>query len=154
MLEAHGLAIELPPRWSGRAFRRPGGNATLQAGDFQLALRDGEFGDASTAKMGAGASFFALVEYVPGAGLEPGTGLFASRAMKLPLDPTAFHSSRLAHPRRGQAGTQQFFTSGGRPFCLYVVIAGGGSHRRHQLAVLDRVLATLRIAPAAAGAPT
>jgi len=153
-LEAHGLAIELPPRWSGRAFRRAGQNATIHAGDFQLALGDGEFGDASTAKMRAGTSFLALVEYVPGAGLEPGAGLFAARGVELPLDPTAFATSRLAHPRRGLAGAQQFFTSAGRPFCLYLVIAGGASHRRRQLAVLDRVLATLRIAPAAAGAPT
>lgn len=153
-LEAHGLAIELPPGWSGRAFRRAGQNATLHAGDFQLALGDGDFGGASTAKMHAGTSFLALVEYVPGTGLEPGVGLFAARGVELPLDPTAFATTRLAHPRRGQAGTQQFFTSAGRPFCLYLVIAGGASKRRRQLAVLDWVLGTLRIAPVVAGAPT
>jgi hypothetical protein len=154
-LAAHGLTIELPHRWNGRVFRRAGGNATLHAGDFQLALNDGEFGDASTARMPAAATFVALVEYVPGAGLEPGRGLFAPRRIALPLDPTTFAANRLAHPRRGQAGTQQFFTRAGRPFCLYVVIAGaaGRGRYRSQLAVLDRVLATLRVAPAA-GAPT
>ena len=53
-LAAHGISIELPPRWSGRVFRRAGGGATLHAGDFQLALGDGEFGDASTARDAAG----------------------------------------------------------------------------------------------------
>jgi len=153
ILAAHGLSIELPPRWSGRAFRRSGSNAALHAGDFQLALDDGQFGDASTAKMPAGSSFVALVEYLPGAGLEPYRGLFTARRIALPLDPTAFASSRLAHPRPGQAGAQQFFTSRGRPLCLYVVLAGGAPRRRRQLAVLDRVLATLRIAPGGSAEP-
>ena len=147
-LEAHGIAIQLPARWSGRVFRRPGGNATLHAASFPLALDDGEFGDASTARMDPGSVFLALAEYVPGAGLEPGRGLFAPRRLALPLDPSRFSVRGLAHPRPGQAGTQQFFTSGGRPVCLDVVIAGGAAHRRRQLPVLDRVLGTLRIAPA------
>jgi hypothetical protein len=151
---AHGLSIDLPPRWSGRVFRRPGSGATLHAGDFPLVLDDGEFGDASTQEMPAGATFLALAEYLPGAALMPGQGLFAARRLALPLEPTAFDANRLAHPRRGQAGMQQFFTRGGRPFCLYVVLAGGRSYRRRQLAVLDRVLASLRIAPIASGDPT
>jgi len=145
-LEAHGLRIELPARWSGRVFRRDGGNATLHAGDFPLALTDGEFGDRSTATMPEVASFIALTEYLPGAGLEPGTGLFASRRIQLPLDPTGFTASGLAHPRPGQAGMQHFFTAAGRPLCVYVVIAGGRGSRRAQLLVLDRVLASLRVA--------
>jgi len=153
-LDAHGLSIELPSGWSGRVFRRAGGNATLHAGDFPLALHDGEFGDASTAAMPVAGSFLALAEYVPGAGLEPGKGLFAPQRLPLPLDPTRFAANRLAHPRRGQAGMQQFFTRGGRPFCLYLVVAGGLAHRRRQLAGLDRVLGTIRIAPAASAPPT
>ena len=158
ILEAHGLRVVLPAHWSGRLFRRSGGNATLHAASFPLALRDGEFGDASTARMLPGASFLALTEYVTGAGLVPGEGLFAPRRVALPLEPTRFSIRGLAHPRPGQAGTQQFFTSVGRPFCLYVVIAGGSGYRRRQLPVLDGVLRSLRIAPAeggaVAGAPT
>jgi hypothetical protein len=146
ILEAHGLRIELPARWSGRVFRRAGGNATLHAGDFPLALRDGEFGDRSTSAMPDVASFIALTEYLAGSGLEPGSGLFASRRIPLPLDPTGFAASRLAHPRPGQAGMQHFFTASGRPMCVYVVIAGGRGPRRSQLLVLDRVLASLRVA--------
>jgi hypothetical protein len=144
-LAAHGISLELPPRWSGRVFTRSGAGATLHAGDFQLVLADGEFGDASTAAMPAGSSFLALTEYRPGQGLEPGHGLFAPQRIPRRLDPSAFSTSRLAHPRPGQAGTQHFFTAARRPFCLYVVVAAQGPARRRRLAVLDHVLRTLRI---------
>ena len=152
ILDAHGIRVQLPAHWSGRIFRRAGGNATLHAASFPLALDDGEFGDATTARMRPGASFLALTEYRPGAGLVPGEGLFAARRLVLPLEPTRFSIKGLAHPRAGQAGAQQFFTLAGRPFCLYAVIAGGGAHRRRQLPVLDSVLRSLRIAPVAGGA--
>jgi hypothetical protein len=152
IVAAHGLHVELPPRWTGRVFRRPGGNATLHAGDFPLALGDGEFGDSSTARMPAGATFVVVTEYVPGAGLKAGHGLFAPRRIELPLEPRSFSARRLAHPRPDQAGTQQFFTQAGRPLCLYVVLAGGAAQRRRQLPVLDRVLRSLRIAPLGGGA--
>ena len=144
-LEAHGLRVELPRGWSGRVFRRPGGGATLHAGNFQLPLEDGEFGDRSTAQMPAAGAFLALAEYVAGAGLEPGKGLFASRRTPHTLDPTAFRTTGLAHPRPGQAGMQHFFTTAGRPFCLYVVLSGPRGERRRQLAALSAVLRSLRI---------
>ena len=149
ILEAHGMRIELPRGWSGRVFRGSPHTATLHAGDFQLPLHDGEFGDRSTAQMPAVASFVALTEYRPGSGLQPGAGLFAPAGIRLPLDPAGFGTHRLAHPHPGQAGMQHFFTRSGRPFCLYVVIAGPRTVRRRQLLVLDHVLGTLRIgAPA------
>jgi hypothetical protein len=146
ILEAHGLLVRLPPRWSGRVFARSGGIATLHAGSFPLALDDGEFGDRSTGLMPPEASFLALTEYRRGGGLEPGKGLFAPRRIPRRLDPTSFARTGLAHPRPGQAGMQHFFTASGRPFCLYVVIAGGRSVRGRQLAAVDGVLTTLRIA--------
>jgi hypothetical protein len=147
ILTAHGVRVELPRGWSGRLFSRGGAVATLHAGNFTLALKDGEFGDRSTAGMHPGASFVALTEYRPGAGLKPGAGLFAPRRIPRPLDPTAFAATGLAHPRPGQVGGQHFFTASGRPFCLYVVLAGARGTRRHQLAVVDHVLASLRIEP-------
>jgi len=145
MLEAHGLRIELPRGWSGRVFKRPEGGATLHAGDFELPLDDGEFGDQSTAAMPTGATFLALAEYRPGAGLEPGKGLFSSRRVPTALDPTSFSARGMAHPRPGQLGRQEFFTTAHRPFCLYVVVSGGRSERRRQLATLGVVLRSLRI---------
>jgi hypothetical protein len=147
ILDAHGVRLELPRGWSGRIFDRSHGIAALHAGDFQLVLDDGEFGDRTTSTMPSTARFIALVEYLPGAGLEPGVGLFAARHVPLPLDPAAFATRRLAHPRPGQLGMQHFFTGSGRPFCLYLVIAGERSVRRRQIHALDHVLSSLRIGP-------
>jgi hypothetical protein len=148
-IEAHGIAAELPHGWSGRIFRLTGGGATLHAGTFAVALDDSSFGDASTGAIPAGGSFLALTEYLPGAGLEPGVGLFAPRRIPRPLDPTSFSSRKLAHARPGQSATQHFFTASRRPFCLYVVIAAAPSRadRRPQLDSLNRVLTSIRIGP-------
>ena len=146
-LDGHGLGIELPRGWSGRVFSRSGSAATMHVASFPLPLGDGEFGDQSTAHMHAGASFFALTEYVPGSGLEPGSGLFSPNRIPRRLDPSAFSSAGLAHPRPGQAGMQHFFTSSERALCLYVVVAGPRTGRRRQLAAIDHVLSSLRVAP-------
>ena len=147
ILSAHGVAVELPAGWSGRVFTRPGGIARLHAGSFPIALSDGDFGGRTTASMPSGAAFMALTEYLPGAGLEPGIGLFAERKIPRGLDPAGFSSRTVAHPRASHAGTQHFFTAAGRPFCLYVVLAGARAERRLPLAAVDRVLGSLRIEP-------
>jgi len=146
-LHAHGIQVTLPNGWSGRVFARDLTAATLHAGNFTLAVDDGEFGDRSTAAMRQGATFLALTEYMPGSGLEPGRGLFSARRIPLPLDPTAFAGTGLAHPRPGQAGMQRFFTAAGRPFCLYVVISVERTGRTRQLAAVDRVLRSLKVEP-------
>jgi hypothetical protein len=146
ILHAHGIRIKLPHGWSGRIFNRSQGATTLHTGNFTLAVHgEGEFGDHSTGAMRHGSSFLALTEYLPGEHLTPGAGLFASRRIPLPLDPTRFSEKGLAHPRAHQVGMQHFCTSHGRPFCLYVVIAGHRQHRRHQLHTVDHLLASLKI---------
>jgi hypothetical protein len=102
--------------------------------------------------MPPGTAFIALTEYRPGSGLTPGSGLFASRRLPVPLDPTSLSVNGLAHPRPGHAGTQHFFTASGRPLCLYVVIAvatapPAATTRRRQLVAVDQVLGSLRISP-------
>jgi hypothetical protein len=146
ILHAHGIQVKLPHGWSGRIFSRSQGAATLHAGNFALAVHgEGEFGNHSTRAMRHGSSFLALTEYLPGGSLTPHAGLFASRRIPLPLDPTRFSEKGLAHPRPRQVGMQHFFTSNGRPFCLYVVLAGHRQHRRHQLHAVDHLLRTLEI---------
>jgi hypothetical protein len=148
ILQAHGLRLELPARWSGRLFARAGGVIGLHASDYRLALEDAStFGDESTARMPARGAFVALAEYVPGNGLQAGRGLFAPARVKLPLDPTGFSERGLAHPRPGQVGMQRFFSTSGRPFCLYVVLAGDRAARRPRLAAVDHLLRSLTIAP-------
>jgi hypothetical protein len=147
ILGAHGLRVELPAAWSGRIWTRAHDVATLHLANYAVSLRDGEFGDASTAAMAPGASFIALTEYRPGTGLAPGHGLFAHRRIPRRLDPAAFKPTGLAHPRPDQAGMQHFFTAAKRPFCLYVVLAGPRGIRRTQLADVDHVLSSLSIRP-------
>lgn len=144
-LHAHGIHVTLPRGWSGRLFARHPAAATLHAANFTLAVEDGEFGDRSTGAMRPGATFLALTEYLRGSGLEPDHGLFSPRRIPLPLDPTSFTQAGLAHPRPGQAGMQHFFSRAGRPFCLYVVLAGDRSGRVRQLAAVDHVLRSLRV---------
>lgn len=150
-LAAHGLAVDLPRGWDGRIYRRLQADPTLHAASFELPAKDGDFGSAATARMPPGGLFFALKEYRPGPRLEPGTGLFAPSAIPLPLDPARFHPRALQVGRPGQAGVQHFFTSQGRPFCLYAVIAqpAGGSAaagRPHsQAGHLSRILSSLAI---------
>jgi hypothetical protein len=146
-LSAHGIQIELPRGWSGRLFSRGEGVATLHAGNFTLALDDGEFGDRSTGAMRDGATFIALTEYRPGSGLKPGSGLFSPRRIPRRLDPSALRRTGLAHPRPGQVGAQHFFTVAERPFCLYVVLAGSRAARRRQLAAIEHVLRSVQIEP-------
>jgi hypothetical protein len=146
-LEAYGLRLALPQGWSGRVFSRGANVATVHAGDFPLSLADGEFGDTSTGRMPAAAVFMALTEYRPGRGLEPGRGLFAAHRIPLPLDPAAFSARGLQHHRPGQAGLQHFATLAGRPFCLYVVLAGSRRERGRRLPVLDGILRSLSVDP-------
>jgi len=146
ILDRHGLRIELPRGWSGRIYAREGGIATLHAGSFPLVLGDkSTFGQKSTGAMPVEGAFLALTEYLTGQGLEPGSGLFADHRIPRPLDPARLSKHCLAHPKPGQAGLQHFFTTSGRPFCLYAVLAGGGPDRRHHLAALNHVLRSLRI---------
>jgi hypothetical protein len=148
ILAAHGLELSLPAGWSAHAVRGPERIVTVHAGDFPVALRDSStFGDRSTELMPSPAVFIALVEYLPGHGLVPGAGLFAPRRIPRSLDPLGFAANGVAHPRPGQVGTQHFFTTAGRPFCLYVVLSGGRLERGHRLRAVDHVLSTLRIAP-------
>ena len=149
-LAAHALAIELPPGWEGRIYRRRGGDPILHAANFALPGSDGDFGSGATAQMPPGGCFIALAEYRPGEGLEPGRGLFASGTLPLPLSAHDFHPRTLQVGRPGQAGVQHFFTTAGRPFCLYAVVkrAAGARHAtaagEHQVRALNGVLETVK----------
>jgi hypothetical protein len=156
-LSAHGIEVDLPTGWEGRIYKRPGGDPTLHAANFALPANDGDFGSSATAKMPRGGSFVVLTEYRPGEGLEPGRGLFAAEDIPLPLDLRRFDPRTLHIGRKGQAGFQHFFTSRGRPFCLYAVIdtgtAAGGfkasasaaTAAKRQVSGINSVLGTVAI---------
>ncbi len=121
-LSAHGISLELPRGWEGRIYRVRGGDPILHAANFALPATDGDFGSGATGVMPAAGAFLALKEYRTGPRLVPGTGLFAPRSIPLPLATGRFHRRALQVGRAGQAGFQHFFTTAGRPFCLYAVI--------------------------------
>jgi hypothetical protein len=148
-LAAHGIKVELPRGWEGRIYRRPGGDPTLHAGNFALPHDDGDFGSGATGRMPPHGAFLVLKEYRPGPRLVPGTGLFASHSIPLPLDLSRFHPRALQVGRPEQAGMQHFFSSGGRAFCLYAVVKrarGVGAARAHeQVGRLSHILSSLSI---------
>jgi hypothetical protein len=150
-IAAHGIELELPRGWDGRLYRVAGSPPIVHAASFALPLTDGDFGSGATAAIPPGGAFLALKEYLPGPRLVPGTGLFASREIPLPLAVSHFQARALQVGRLGQAGLQHFFTASRRPFCLYAVIetrapAVASTARTHdRVGQLNRILSTLKI---------
>ena len=156
-LAAYGIEVQLPSGWDGRIYRRSGADPTLHAANFRLPPADGDFGSGATAHMPPGGVLLVLKEYRPGPRLVPGTGLFESERIPLPLRPGDFHPRALQVGRSGQAGFQHFFTSGGRPLCLYAVLDTTRRPREHsklgpsdwpstgQFDALNAVLGALRV---------
>ena len=150
VFESDGLRIELPASWDVRVLRRSAHLRALQAASFPLDPDDDELGSQSTVMMDDGGSFLGLVEYLAGSGIRPGQAPFNARRIDLPLDPTRFSARALAHPQPGQTGWQQCFTISGRPFGLYLAIAGSRMDRRRQLPLFDAILGSLKVSEAPA----
>ena len=116
-------------RWRSRpAGRRascaaPESAPYLHVASFALTADLGQFGAGVTATMGPDGVFAALVEYVVDRHAQPGAGLFASRRWQPRLRMGEFGHDRLQVMRPGHLGAQRFFTTEGRPFCLYAVVA-------------------------------
>lgn len=153
-LTAHGIEIDLPAGWDGRIYRRPDAQPTLHAANFSLPDRDGDFGSGATAAMPHAGVLLVLKEYEPGPRLIPGRGLFESPELPLPLKHGWFNPRALQVGRPEQAGFQHFFTTSGRPFCLYAVVKGLAGHARvarqarDQLGHMNRILGSLQFQPA------
>jgi hypothetical protein len=146
VLEGDGLLIELPAGWHGQLVRRSPVLPTLQAASFALDPDDEELGPLSTAGMAPGDCFLALIEYLPGSGIEPGRVPFHEAGLQLPLEPAAFSPEV-----EGRAVMERTFTQAGRPLCLHVVIAGSRLDRRRRLPLLDQILGSLRVREREAG---
>ncbi len=130
-LARSGITVDLPPGWDG-AIGRSTGLAPQAAGklfeptvahfaNFPLPANRADFGADVTDKMRPGDVLVVLFEY----GAESaGKALFASEGVPR-IAPGDFDRNALQHGVAGQSGLQRFFSVGGRPFCLYVVV---GSH--------------------------
>ena len=172
-LQAHGLTVTTPAGWEGRIFRRPA------AGDLQGTSTDGAVGGApaplgelvqpvlhvatiplapdvadyasdAVEALGALDALVVLKEFDPSEAAAP---LFRSEGLPRDLDPDWFDPSSLQRTLSGQAGMQRFFQSGGRAFCLYVVL-GSFARRYDVVPGVNQVLATLTIEPTTVPTPT
>ncbi len=140
VLSHHGLHLVAPPGWSARIYLRDApagavGHPTLHAATFPLPASRGDFGSGAAALMSVDDALVVLLEYGPAS---LGTALFAAAGLPRPRA-ADFSPRALQRTLPGQSGFQRFFTWGGRPFCLYVVL---GSHHR-RLALAQRVEALL-----------
>jgi hypothetical protein len=167
-LEAHGVAVALPPGWEGRVFRRPAAgevaadsadgaaappgettHSVLHVATIPLPPGLGDYGSAAVPDLGARDAFVMLVEFDPADSTSP---LFAAiRGVPRKLRADDFNPKVMQRVVAGQAGAQIFCNEAGRAFCLYVVI---GSYRNRDdiVPTVNGVLATLEISPVGADA--
>ena len=161
-LNAHGIAVEVPPRWEGRIVVRPQAGEVAPLGyegepappgeqthpmlhlaSVPMPNDVGDYGSAVVETLTATDLFIVLKEFSPASAT---TKMFARRGMPLPLDPAEFSPNSLQRTLPGQAGVQIFFNDQGGAYCLYVVI--GSYARREELAQqASAVLATVKVQP-------
>jgi hypothetical protein len=136
-IAAHGIAAEPPRGWDAVIYQRPPqvhgvvGRALgaapetplpiLHVANFALPGDRGDYGGGVVTGMRAGGVFAAVLQHHPAEVHEP---LFAGRPPPWPLEPDHVHPDALPRRFTGGAGHQSFFVAAGRPYCLFVVIAG------------------------------
>ena len=163
-LRGHDVACTLPAGWDGRiTVRNDGAPEAFRSGpvdlfvakpqpvvhlaNFGLPEERGDFGSGAVELMGTRDVFMVLFEYEPEAAT---TALFRRTGMPRTLSTNAFSASMLRKGIPGQVGYQTFFNEAGRAFCLYVVL-GAHARRTALVALVNQVLAGVRIAPAPGG---
>jgi hypothetical protein len=143
-LAAHGLAVDTPPGWDARIYRRPqsadgeDNHPIMHAANFALPSERGDYGSGAVDRMRDDDVLVVLIEFDAAS---TQTALFARRGMPRP-QVNDFDPAMLQRTLPRQSGGQWFFNHRGRAFCLYVVL---GNHARrarlvprvHQL--LDRM---------------
>jgi hypothetical protein len=155
---AHGIAARLPGGFEAHIFKRAAvgderSYPVAHFSSFPLPPETGDFGGGAVTLMGPTDVFAVLFEYGPES---LGTRLFAHQGMPRALDESDFKPHVLRRGLVGQAGTQWFFTEGGRPFTFYAVL--GSYVRRRELVpsvnqLLGNVIVTPRPAPSPSVAP-
>ena len=153
-LVSHGVSIDVPEGWEAELSVQPDPSVldpaadplpaplvVLHAANFSLPAERDDYGSGAVEIMGRNGIFAALVEFH---GASAATRLFAADGLPTRLAADDFSPDQLNMSIPGQAGLQQFFHAGSRPFCLYSVI---GSHSLRGVLVpeLNRVLAGLSI---------
>jgi hypothetical protein len=156
-LAAHGLSCAVLPGWDIRIEQRaqstvpaPGSDLPmggyvhpiLQAGTSPLPAIRGDYGSGYVERMTSTDVFVCLGEFDHEAGAE---AMF-DEGQPTSLRSADFHPDAQQRVIAGMCGTQRFFTSGGRAFCLYVVL-GSWLQRRTLVPVANSFLSTVEITP-------
>ncbi len=156
-LDAHGLSCAVLAGWDIRIEQRQqstvmapaselpmGGyvHPILHAGTSPLPTARGDYGSGYVETMTSRDVFLCLGEFDPYEGVED---MFDS-GMTPPLRSADFHPDAQQRVIAGMCGTQRFFTSNGRAFCLYIVL-GSWLQRSQLVPVANSFLSTIRIAP-------
>lgn len=149
----HGLRVTLPDRWEARLYVRDNpaavgdwldgesANPVLHLANFALPPGRGDFGTGAVERMRDNHAFVSVLEYDA---VEAHTPLFEQNGVPRPTL-RDFAPNQLQRRLAGQLGSQLFFTTAGRPFCLYVVLGSRG-HAAGLLAEVHTVLDTLEVA--------
>lgn len=145
-LAAEGVFVTPPGGWDIRIRRRPppAGETThtvVHAATFPLPSERGDYGDGAVQRMGPTDVFIALVEFHPASA---GTPLFAARGFPPPLAPDDLSRASLQRSITGHAGAQRWFTTRGRPWCLYVVI-GSWADRARLVPLANQLVAGIEV---------
>ena len=153
-LAAHGVSVQVPAGWEAELSTQPDAATldpalepspvllvVLHAANFSLPAERGDYGSGAVEIMDRNGIFASLVEFDPASAA---SSLFAGEGVPTRLEPGDFAPDQLHLSVPGQAGLQQFFHVGSRPFCLYAVI---GSHSLRAVLVpeLNRVLSGLSV---------
>jgi hypothetical protein len=147
-LSAHGVDVDVPPGWEVRIVRRgvvafgEQPRPVVHLANFPLPEHRGDFGAGVVESMGGRDVFVVLFEYEPASARQP---LFRQHGLPR-LAPADFDRRRLQRTLPGQAGAQRFFSSGGRAFCLYTVVADA-RNVPSAASQVNNVLARLKIVP-------
>jgi hypothetical protein len=152
-LRGAGISVDPPAGWDVRIKSNPKGDddrettTVFHASTVALPEQRGDFGGGVVEALGPGDLFVTIFEY----GRDSvGTALFTTSAMQdLPtaLRPEWFDNTRLRRSLPGQVGTQIFFTTAERAFCLYIVL-GSMVNRKALVSAVNGLLATITIDPA------
>jgi hypothetical protein len=102
----------------------------------------GDYGSGFVERMTPTDVFVCLGEFDHEAGAE---AMFDA-GMPTALRPADFHPDAQQRVIAGMCGTQRFFTTDGRAFCLYVVL-GSWLQRTNLVPVANSFLSTIEVAP-------
>jgi hypothetical protein len=154
-IAGHGLAVDPPRGWDAVIYRRPPeplglvGRAVgaaaetpmpiLHLANLALPAERGDYGTNVATDMRAGGVFISLLQHDP---RDVDAPLFGGRPVPWPLRVDDVRPEALHRRFPDGAGHQSFFVAAGRPYCLFLAIAGW-SQRVRLVTEANRALASV-----------